>query len=79
MDMKKMDMYRRQSHFRQLFGFQQTYCTMQATFPCGCGNGRRYKITQALQQHQNTAGHKRKFDPEFAAAEEAELPPVIYT
>ena len=43
---------------------------MQRT--CSCGNGRGYKTTQALQKHQNTAGHKRKYDPDFAAAEEAD-------
>ena len=43
---------------------------MQRT--CACGDGRGYKANQALQKHQNTAGHKRKCDPEFAAAEEAD-------
>jgi hypothetical protein len=61
---------RRQLHFRQLLGVQQTYRAMQRT--CSCGNGRGYKTTQALQKHQNTAGHKRKCDPDFAAAEEAD-------
>ncbi len=51
-------------------GVQQTYRAMQKT--CACGNGRGYKTNQALQKHQNTAGHKRKCDPEFAAAEEAD-------
>ena len=63
-------MGRRQQHFRHLLGVQQTYRAMQRT--CSCGNGRGYKTTQALQKHQNTAGHKRKCDPDFAAAEEAD-------
>ena len=35
-----------------------------------CNND--YKTRKGLNQHKNTASHKRKVDPEFAAAEEAE-------
>ena len=36
-----------------------------------CGNGHDYKTLQNLNKHENAASHKRKIDPEFAAAEEA--------
>ena len=37
-----------------------------------CNNGHDYKTLQGLNKHKNAASHKRKVDPEFAAAEEAE-------
>ncbi len=36
-----------------------------------CGNGHDFKTLQNLKKHEKTASHKRKLDPEFAAAEEA--------
>jgi hypothetical protein len=37
-----------------------------------CNNDHDYKTLKSLNQHKNSASHKRKVDPEFAAAEEAE-------
>ena len=37
-------------------------------FLCGvCGDGREYTTAWRLKQHENTAAHKRRLDPEFAA------------
>ena len=46
---------------------------MEATFCCDvCSNGHDYKTSQNFKKHEDTSSHKRKCDPEFAAAEEAE-------
>jgi hypothetical protein len=37
-----------------------------------CDTGHDFKTLQNLNQHEKRASHKRKLDPEFAAAEEAE-------
>ena len=36
-----------------------------------CNTGHNYKTVYALNQHNKSASHKKKLDPEFAAAEEA--------
>ena len=46
---------------------------MEAEFKCErCKPGHDFKSKQNLKQHHQSASHKRKFDPEFAAAEELE-------
>jgi hypothetical protein len=43
------------------------------TFFCSvCGNDHDFKTLQNLNKHEKTPSHKRKLDPEVAAAEEAE-------
>ncbi len=42
---------------------------MEAKFCDVCRNGHDYKTSKILNKHANTPLHKRKFDPEFAAAE----------
>jgi hypothetical protein len=37
-----------------------------------CGNDHDFKTLQNLNKHEKTQSHKRKLDPEFAAAEEVE-------
>ena len=42
-------------------------------FKCGrCNPDHDYKTNAHMKQHMNSASHKRKFDTEFAAAEQAE-------
>ena len=39
---------------------------------CGlCNTGHNFKTVQALNKHNKSASHKKRLDPEFAAAEEA--------
>jgi L-lactate utilization protein LutC len=46
---------------------------MEAEFKCErCKPGHDFKNKHNLKKHQQSLSHKRKFDPEFAAAEEAE-------
>lgn len=45
---------------------------MERTFQCApCGSGHDYKTIHNLKRHQQTAGHKRRLDPEFVAVEQA--------
>jgi len=45
----------------------------EKTFLCSvCGTGHDFKSRSHLIQHEKTASHKSKIDPEFAAVEEAE-------
>ena len=44
----------------------------QSYFCSVCGNGHDFKSRSHLNQHEKSASHKRKIDPEFAAVEEAE-------
>ena len=49
----------------------QTKINME--FKCErCNPDHDYKTNAQMKQHMNSASHKRKFDPEFAAAEQAE-------
>ena len=46
---------------------------METEFKCErCKPGHDFKSKQNLKQHHQSSSHKRKFDPEFAAAEEAD-------
>ena len=46
---------------------------METEFKCErCKPGHDFKSKKNLKQHHQSSSHKRKFDPEFAAAEEAE-------
>ena len=46
---------------------------METEFKCErCKPGHDFKTKKNLKQHRQSSSHKRNFDPEFAAAEEAE-------
>jgi hypothetical protein len=42
----------------------------QSYFCIACGNGHDFKSRSHLNEHEKTASHKSKIDPEFAAVEE---------
>ena len=41
-------------------------------FKCNCCANCDFKTASKLNRHENTLSHKRKVDPQFALAEEAE-------
>ncbi len=45
---------------------------MEAKFCDVFRNGHDYETSQFFKKHANNSPHKRKCDPEFAAAEEAD-------